>query len=180
MCPLPASSLERVAPRELERAARHELGHAIVAWLLGCEVRMIRVRRDGDDRAGECEHSRPTGLKAARTATALRHSGDFLIAIALAGLAAEVEHEGEEVADDWARLRLCGDDFLGAIAIAKDVLGDGEPDIPIRLERCLAEARRLLRLEPSRLATEMLAPELVAAGSIEGRRVVGVLSVGAR
>lgn len=163
--PIPRALSER------ERTVHHELGHALVAWHLGCEILEIRVRRGGDESAGVCEYSRPRGRAGVRSPTKLRHSGDMLIAIAMAGMAAEAAAEGPTAIADDARISLCADDALLAVNVAREILGDVDNDVTMRLFRCMREATRLLRLEVSRGVVEALFPELVTAGAIDGRRI---------
>lgn len=42
-----------ISPMKREDAAYHEAGHAVLAWALGCKVRVVSIRADGS--GGECQ-----------------------------------------------------------------------------------------------------------------------------
>lgn len=137
-------------------AARHEAGHAVVAHLLGAEVRWVRVDTDEDDLDGETSVAWPA-LDAAECAS---RSGRA----ALAGPLAEMDFLGHELLEDPRALASWARDWDEAMRCARAADG-ANPEA--RIHQWVAEVGELLREPTVAERVARVADALAAHGEID-------------
>ncbi|MGH7224655.1 MAG: hypothetical protein ACRELF_15640, partial [Gemmataceae bacterium] len=136
-----------------EATAYHEAGHAVIALILGRPVQRVSVLPDGRF-AGHCQFGK----------SVFRPSEDWLereILIALGGIAAEARYTGDYAWEGAARDQR----YVQELAVQRA----GERRAERLQRRLLAKAEHLLAEEGHWRAVELIAAELLRAGSISGR-----------
>jgi hypothetical protein len=138
-----------VPPAERRRIAIHEAGHALVAAVSGRDVRIASILRRGAS-LGLVAHS-DAEERHLKTPTEL---GD-LIAVAMAGRAAEIQEFGEAssgIASDLAAATTLAAQMVGALGVADSLLSLEAAHMPIAGNL----VAKVMNDEPSRRKAEAI------------------------